>query len=182
MGTNSNSSTKTGIDSLIDETIDLLRCGLQALEALPGELYREGHDRATDGGVGRHFRHVIEFYDRLVEPNDATVDYGSRRRDARVETDAMYAATVVRRIIGTLEALRGAAPDSELIVVTDVLDAEGCAIRTRSSVGRELAVLASHTIHHYAIIALLLRGSGVELPEHFGIAPSTLRYAASRPA
>jgi hypothetical protein len=182
MGTNSNSSTKTGIDSLIDENVDLLRCGLQVMEALPDELYREGHDRATDGGVGRHFRHVIEFYDRLVLPHGTTVDYGSRRRDARVEADATYAATVVRRIIGTLEALRGAAPDSELTVVTEVLDAEGRPVRTRSSVGRELAVLASHTIHHYAIIALLLRGSGVQLPEHFGIAPSTLRYAASQPS
>lgn len=175
-------SPTTDIDALIDENVELLRCGLQVMAALPGELYREGHDRATDGGVGRHFRHVIEFYDRLVDPDDATVDYGSRRRDARVEADAMYAATVVRRIIGTLEALRGRAPDSELTVVTEVLDAEGRAIQTRSSVGRELAVLASHTIHHYAIIALLLRGSGVELPDHFGIAPSTLRYAASRPS
>ncbi|TVQ23048.1 MAG: hypothetical protein EA382_10855 [Spirochaetaceae bacterium] len=178
MGTNA----YTDIDSLIDENIDLLRCGLQLIDALPGELYREGHDRATDGGVGRHFRHIIEFYERLADPDVTTVDYGSRRRDSRVESDAVYAATSVTRIIGTLEALRGATPDSELTVVTEILDAEGRAIRTRSSTGRELAVLASHTIHHYAIIALLLRGSGVKPPEHFGIAPSTLRYAASRPS
>jgi uncharacterized damage-inducible protein DinB len=43
----------------------------------------------------------------------------------------------------------------------------------RSSVGRELAFVVSHTIHHCAVIALLLRDLGVAVPPRFGYAPST---------
>jgi uncharacterized damage-inducible protein DinB len=43
-------------------------------------------------------------------------------------------------------------------------------------VGRELQFLASHTLHHYALIAALLRLQGVEPGEEFGVAPGTLEH------
>ena len=45
-----------------------------------------------------------------------------------------------------------------------------------SSVGRELQVLSSHTIHHFALMAMTLRVLGVPVDPDFGMAPSTLRY------
>jgi hypothetical protein len=48
----------------------------------------------------------------------------------------------------------------------------------QSSAGRELQVLASHTTHHYALIALLLQARGIEVEPGFGVAPSTLVYRA----
>ncbi|UCF67889.1 MAG: DinB family protein [Acidobacteriota bacterium] len=47
---------------------------------------------------------------------------------------------------------------------------------SRSSVGRELRFLLSHTVHHFAIIGLMLRMLGGEPPAAFGVAPSTLDY------
>ena len=44
-----------------------------------------------------------------------------------------------------------------------------------SSLARELQMLSSHTIHHFALIAMTLRAHGVELDADFGVAPSTLR-------
>jgi hypothetical protein len=38
---------------------------------------------------------------------------------------------------------------------------------------RELGMLLSHTVHHYALIAMLLRARGIEPPADFGVAPST---------
>ncbi len=55
----------------------------------------------------------------------------------------------------------------------------GDAVETDSTLERELAMLASHTVHHYAIVALLLRIKGVVVPETFGVAPSTQRHIAS---
>jgi hypothetical protein len=49
-----------------------------------------------------------------------------------------------------------------------------------SSISRELQVLSSHTIHHFALIAITLRMHGVEMDPDFGMAPSTLRYLASK--
>ena len=47
---------------------------------------------------------------------------------------------------------------------------------TASTVGRELAYLLSHTIHHYALIRLLAYDHGVRLDAEFGVAPSTLKH------
>ena len=47
---------------------------------------------------------------------------------------------------------------------------------TASSLDRELQSLISHTVHHYALIAMLLRVSGRQPAADFGVAPSTLRY------
>jgi hypothetical protein len=49
-----------------------------------------------------------------------------------------------------------------------------------SSVGRELQVLSSHTIHHFALIAVTLKALGVYIDSDFGMAPSTQRYLATR--
>ena len=49
-----------------------------------------------------------------------------------------------------------------------------------SSISRELQVLSSHTVHHFALIAMTLRMHGVEIDSDFGMAPSTLRYLASK--
>jgi hypothetical protein len=55
----------------------------------------------------------------------------------------------------------------------------GGAVWCRSSVSRELQFLLSHTVHHYALIAMTLRAAGVELDEELGVAPSTLAYQRS---
>ena len=47
---------------------------------------------------------------------------------------------------------------------------------------RELQVLSSHTIHHFALIGMTLRAHGVVLDEDFGVALSTLRYRNSKQA
>jgi hypothetical protein len=49
-----------------------------------------------------------------------------------------------------------------------------------SSTGRELQTLSSHTIHHFALIAMTLRVLGHKVDRDFGMAPSTLRYMSSR--
>lgn len=45
-----------------------------------------------------------------------------------------------------------------------------------SSLGRELQFLSSHTLHHYALIKLLLDDTGLDLGPEFGVAPSTLAW------
>jgi hypothetical protein len=47
---------------------------------------------------------------------------------------------------------------------------------THSSARRELQFLLSHTVHHYALIAMICRQYGVGVEEDFGVAPSTLKY------
>jgi hypothetical protein len=47
-----------------------------------------------------------------------------------------------------------------------------------STLGRELQVVASHTVHHFALIALLLERLSVPVAAGFGVAASTRRHEA----
>jgi uncharacterized damage-inducible protein DinB len=57
--------------------------------------------------------------------------------------------------------------------VTAQLAADGRTVVTSSTIGRELAFVISHTIHHSAIINVLLRQRHVSTPTGFGYAAST---------
>lgn len=46
-----------------------------------------------------------------------------------------------------------------------------------SSLARELLFLASHAVHHYAVIKMHCAAQGISLGEDFGKAPSTVRHA-----
>ena len=52
----------------------------------------------------------------------------------------------------------------------------------RSTIALELRFLASHTVHHYALIASLARDLGIEPGDQFGVAPATLEYWATQAA
>jgi uncharacterized damage-inducible protein DinB len=45
----------------------------------------------------------------------------------------------------------------------------------RTTRRRELAFVISHTVHHQALIAVLVALAGGEIPEAFGLAPTTPR-------
>ena len=51
---------------------------------------------------------------------------------------------------------------------------------SNSTIRRELQFLVSHTVHHYALIGLILKTMDVSVPENFGVAPSTLKHEQSQ--
>ena len=66
--------------------------------------------------------------------------------------------------------------ESPRVVCLRICDDSDQGVLRTSSVARELDFLQSHTIHHYAIIAMLCRLQNVVVEQGFGVAPSTLRY------
>ena len=63
------------------------------------------------------------------------------------------------------------------ICVTSLMSAAGETVTGWSTVGRELVFVNSHTIHHQALIAVLLALRGDAVPDRLGFAPSTPRKA-----
>src|SRR5262249_9623789 len=57
-----------------------------------------------------------------------------------------------------------------------MLTRSGPAVKVATSVGRELAFVLSHTIHHNALIAVVAKALGIPVPSRFGFAPSTIAY------
>ena len=98
------------------------------------------------------------------------IDYDRRARDVRIERDRYYAQN---RIAATMAAMQGLMPDLSATVLQARQDSPHWAV---TSLERELQFLLSHTVHHYALIALLLRAQGIEPGKEFGVAPSTLEY------
>lgn len=166
---------------LVDENVHLLRQGIELIGSLSQDIYRHNGHQHFSSGVGKHFRHILDFYDRFLAGDDNLIDYDARIRNPRVETDPSFAVDQTRSIISQLESLtartfRSRDEDDRVTVRVETRSPDGIGLMTASSVNRELAQLASHTTHHYAIIRLVLSLLDVDVSEQFGVATSTLRH------
>ena len=168
-----------GLNHLTGECIEALRQGLALVERLDDQLYTGISEEAPRGGVGGHLRHCLDFYQSFLSglPH-RRVNYNARERDPLVERDRAHASAKLQAVIIELEALPAEAADITLLVAPEgsVADTSEESSWCRSTVGRELQFLLSHTIHHYALVALLLRLRGFDASEEFGVNPSTLRH------
>ncbi len=162
--------------------IELLRQAHGLLEALTDDDYAsplETTTQATDAtwaSPGAHTRHVLDFVDCLLAGIDAQrIDYTARKRDPEVET---CRRTGRRRIEGAIEGLERLG-DLDGRMPIEVRPEPG-QDWTRSSLAREIQSVATHVIHHHALIRLTLALRGIETPADFGVAPSTLAHLAER--
>jgi len=164
-----------------NNTVFLQQAGNLARQ-LTNDLFRNNDSPYFRSGVGKHIRHILGFYACLLAGRrNGKVDYDARQRDERIETDRDYAA---RKIEGIIDALGTLSDESEkdtpILVLNDKIEDQPPDLSvSRSTIQRELQFLMSHTIHHFAIIAMILKIQGFEPPADFGVAPSTLRYEQS---
>jgi hypothetical protein len=169
--------------ALIATNIRWLRQALSLLDRLDDTIYSAAVPGFAPHRAGAHLRHVLEFYQCFLDDLDSShIDYDARRRDESIECSRHAASIAIRSII---HALDSRAELGERIVWVRMEDAEASGVREsfmESSISRELQVLSSHTIHHFALIAMTLRAHGVQMDPDFGMAPSTLRHLASKTA
>lgn len=167
---------------------DLIRANA-ALLRQGSELFSR-HDDASFGracpetfgsSIGAHARHVLDHYLCYLRGIESgVVDYDDRRRGGKVETScaaAIEAFAEAREGLGSYAGLEDASVDVRSSTALD----RGETV-SRSSLRRELQFLVSHTVHHYALVAIASRMQGVPPPEGFGVAPSTLKYLRSSAA
>jgi uncharacterized damage-inducible protein DinB len=153
---------------------DVLGQVADVVRALSDGAYTAPGPRGVSGSVGAHVRHCL---DHILALEQALVcrhiDYDARHRGGRVETDRRTAIAAIDAARARLAALddRGLA---QLVQVRTQIAPDGSSVLTRSTIGRELAFVISHTIHHNATINVLLhRQNEHDLPAGFGYAPST---------
>lgn len=159
------------IDLLIKASARLLCHAESLLETLDAATYTASPPEISPHRVGGHVRHILEFYECFLDgAPEGRIDYDARRRDATVEGAPGAALRKAREI---KQRLRNALLDGGAGVKVKMEDGE-CFLA--SSVERELQVLNSHAVHHFALIALALRALGIRLDDSFGMVPSTLRH------
>jgi hypothetical protein len=173
---------QTRLAALIEINVRWLRQALRLLERLDDRAYATTPEGFAPHRAGAHLRHTLEFYKCFLEGQDSShIDYDARPRDEAIEHSREAASAAIRSIIRALHM------DMELrqerIIWVRMEDAESSGVRDvfmESSISRELQVLSSHTVHHFALIAMTLRAHGVLMDPKFGMAPSTLHHLASR--
>jgi hypothetical protein len=156
--------------------VAVLRQLERLIESMTDEQYRARPLGALSGPVGGHVRHCLDHIAALlagVERGEA--DYDTRQRGTDVETCRAAALAAIRRQSSGLLDLPAGIEGRPLWL--SVLVSPGSpAVAVETTVGRELAFLLSHTIHHNALIGILAAALGVAVPGHFGHAPSTLAH------
>lgn len=166
---------------LTDELASLLvelRNGLLGISA-------ESHRWTTTpslGSVGAHVRHILDHVETILRSDGAIVDYDDRRRDTLDERDPVEAVRRLDAVLDDLPRLDGAPPEASLVMRVSIGHTgrgQPRAVQVvDTTVGRELAFLVSHTVHHMAMIRSLLLQRGFELPSEFGVASATTRARA----
>jgi len=136
-------------------------------------------DLLSGNSVGKHMRHIIEFFDLLVNHfEDATLNYDNRRHDAELEANP----AALDDKIGTIkDKLSSLTYDKDIWLEASYNTHSSDPEQIKSSFKRELAYNIEHAVHHMAIIkiAVLAIFPKIELPENFGVAYSTIRYKQS---
>ena len=153
--------------------VDLLHEMQTVIERLDDAGYTMPAPGRSSGAIGGHVRHCLDHVKAVIAATHSGVcAYDRRARGTDVETDRRVAVQAIAAVIDVVRHLEPSVLDREIEVETQ-LDRTGATITTRSSIGRELVYVMSHTIHHNAIVALMLQARGVGTDPRFGLAPST---------
>lgn len=164
------------VERLTEECAGLLESALPLIARTPAPVFRTPVP-GCEGGVGAQLRHCLDCFQCLLEGNgEGRVDYDRRARNLHAEVDPERAAARIEETVRQLRAFAASAADRELAVRMDEPSCRETEGWLRSTTARELRFLASHTVHHYAILSLLLQAHGIALDPDFGLAPATAHF------
>jgi hypothetical protein len=168
--------------TLVQMNLGWLRQALELVDSIDDKTYRKAPRTLVAHRVAGHMRHVIEFYECFLDGLDRShVDYDARKRDASLELSRKLAAARIATLMERMTvdpALRG-----DGVIFVRMEDATALGVPEpylTSTIGRELQALSSHTVHHFALMALTLTAHGHRVAPEFGVAPSTLRHQEAK--
>lgn len=160
---------------LAKATFEILSQLINLLEQMRDEEYVQPLEVISQNTIGKHVRHIVEFYEEMLKGIDTgTINYDARSRNLELETDK-------KLVIYTLNNI-----NSKLF--TSFLDKSlklACAFDLNEEIQlidttlkREIAYNIEHTIHHFAIIKIAINTNfeDISLPDNFGVAYSTIKH------
>lgn len=143
---------------------------------LEDQAFRQPLKVLSDNTIGKHIRHIIEFYDLMILGiNSGEVNYDQRSHDRVIEENRLLAIEKMNSLKLEIEKI---ASDSPLKLMANYSLNKEEPFEIVTSYYRELQYNIEHAIHHMAIIkiAIISEFSNVQIPEGFGIAYSTIKY------
>ena len=163
--------------SLQKASVHVLGQLVSVLGTLRAEDFRTPLPVLSGGTIGRHVRHLVEFYQCLFGGLvSGTVDYDARARNPVLEEERDLAVAALEYLVRRVGEIQ---TDQPLTLCTRYAPGEKVTIST--TLYRELIYNLEHCIHHQATIRIGLQAlfQPAPLPDSFGVAPSTLQYQSA---
>ena len=137
---------------------------------LPEDSYSTPCLVLSNASIGQHTRHIIELYLCLVQGYEyGLVSYDKRERNTRLEQEVAFA---IEKLAFIQEHLKK--PNKSIDMAYELCDEENV---VPSNYFREVMYNLEHAIHHHALIKIGIKHlTTMQLPESFGVAPSTIEY------
>ncbi|MDX1627769.1 MAG: DinB family protein [Fulvivirga sp.] len=162
--------------NLANASKDILDQLKKAIEQINEKDFSAKVEVLNDSTIGQHTRHTLEFFLCLQKGLEkGVINYDNRDHDKIIETDKVLCLSTIEQIKRFLDRCEGNMP----LQLESNYDLENDTINTvESNLHRELAYNIEHAIHHMAIIKIGLNSVApyVKLPNHFGVAISTIKY------
>jgi len=164
-------------NDLISAASEILAQGVALLESITDEQFTTPVAPAFNSSLGAHYRHSLDHFTSFVAGADeGMIDYDRRARDVVLENDRFAALNKTRELRERIEGLSVDTLASSTVACSKVCYSDGVAQSVESTMGRELMYVIMHAMHHYALIRVMGNLLDVEVPAHFGFAPSTIDH------
>lgn len=151
--------------------------------------YVRRNEQIFNSSIAAHTRHNLDHFRKLLDPfqykqkdynnEEETlplVDYDTRVRDSPIELDMKEALNEIHRLVNLVDGVN-LNKNLSIKFATLFREKEMSSFQVTSYVGRELAFVSHHAIHHLASIKLILATLDYidkNSIKDIGIAPSTL--------
>ena len=156
--------------------IDILMQLEQVILQLNNDEYQRSIHLLSGNSIGKHVRHILEFYQELINGYEINrIDYDKRERALNIESDVHETVKLIRDISGMLSILK----DKPLLLITGYEDESQ---ENNTSFLREITYNIEHSIHHMAILRIAFQAEEMKviLSPEFGVAHSTIKYQQSK--
>ncbi len=164
----------------VQPLIALLHQLFDLVESLSADEYTQKPVGVVESSIGGHVRHNLNHIEALLRSfRTGELSFDHRDRDTAVEHDRVAALSAILRLANELTALSPELLPTQL-TLSALIAPELPPIQVVTSSTREFAFVISHTIHHNAIIRVMVKLLGIPVPDDFGYAPSTILHHRSR--
>ncbi len=156
-------------------SIEILEQLKNQIERLDATQFSERLEVFNGSSIGGHARHIIEFYDCLIQSAETgIVNYDARQRDMQIERNRDYAIFIIKKIIFKLKSLENCVKN----IVLEVKFGQNLIKNIATSFQREEVYLIEHSIHHFALIRIGIQTNfkDVSIDKNFGVAFSTVEF------
>jgi hypothetical protein len=160
---------------LILQTESVLYQLTDAINKLEHSDYKRPLENLSRSSIGQHVRHIIEFYQCMMNGYEKSViNYDRRVRDKMIEESREFALQCVHKILFDLKSIEL----TKSLQLEVSYEKEEAALLLSTTFERELVYNIEHAIHHMALIKIGIKeiDPALLLPAEFGVAASTIKH------